>query len=44
MKNKIVQALLNIDENLLALSLVLILIALTILSGNTTPTWIYQGF
>ncbi len=31
-------------ENLLALLLCLILIALTIFSADTTPTWIYQGF
>jgi hypothetical protein len=31
-------------ENLLALLLCLILIALTIASADTSPTWIYQGF
>ncbi|MFN8411936.1 MAG: hypothetical protein U0Z26_06070 [Anaerolineales bacterium] len=31
-------------ENLLALLLCLILIALTIVSADTSPTWIYQGF
>jgi len=31
-------------ENLLALLLCLILIALTIFTADTTPTWIYQGF
>jgi len=31
-------------ENLLALLLCLILIALTIFTVDTTPTWIYQGF
>lgn len=31
-------------ENLLALLLCLILVALTIVSADTTPTWIYQGF
>ena len=31
-------------ENLLALLLCLILIALTIFTTDTSPTWIYQGF
>jgi len=31
-------------ENMLALLLALILIALVIFTANTTPTWIYQGF
>lgn len=31
-------------ENLLALLLCLIWIALTIFTVDTTPTWIYQGF
>jgi general stress protein CsbA len=31
-------------ENFLALMLCLILIALTIFTADTTPTWIYQGF
>ena len=31
-------------ENLLAILLCLILIALTIVSADTSPTWIYQGF
>jgi|GEM_PF-376880 len=31
-------------ENWLALLLCLILIALTIFTADTTPTWIYQGF
>jgi len=31
-------------ENLLALLLALILIALVIFAANTTPAWIYQGF
>lgn len=31
-------------ENLLALLLCLILIALVIFTVDTTPTWIYQGF
>lgn len=31
-------------ENLLALLLALILIALLIFTADTSPTWIYQGF
>ncbi|MGA7193168.1 MAG: hypothetical protein WBW94_06005 [Anaerolineales bacterium] len=31
-------------ENMLALLLALILIALVIFTADTTPTWIYQGF
>jgi hypothetical protein len=31
-------------ENLLALLLCLILIALIIFTADTSPTWIYQGF
>lgn len=31
-------------ENMLALLLCLILIALTIFTADTSPTWIYQGF
>jgi len=31
-------------ENLLALLLCLIVIALVILTADTSPTWIYQGF
>lgn len=31
-------------ENLLALLLCLILIALVIMSAGTAPLWIYQGF
>lgn len=31
-------------ENLLALLLCLILIALLIFTADTSPTWIYQGF
>lgn len=31
-------------ENMLALILCLILIALTIFTADTSPTWIYQGF
>jgi hypothetical protein len=31
-------------ENLLALLLCLILIALVVFTADTSPTWIYQGF
>lgn len=31
-------------ENLLALLLCLILIALVIVTADSSPTWIYQGF
>ncbi len=31
-------------ENMLALLLCLILVALTIFTADTSPTWIYQGF
>lgn len=31
-------------ENILAFVLCLILVALTIFTANTSPTWIYQGF
>jgi hypothetical protein len=31
-------------ENLLAMLLCLILIALAIFTADTSPTWIYQGF
>ena len=31
-------------ENLMALLLCLILIALVIFTADTSPTWIYQGF
>jgi hypothetical protein len=31
-------------ENLLALLLALILLALVIFTADTSPTWIYQGF
>ncbi len=31
-------------ENLLALILALLLIALVIFTADTSPTWIYQGF
>jgi hypothetical protein len=33
-----------IRENLLALLLCLILIALVIFTADSSPTWIYQGF
>ena len=32
------------SENLLAVLLGLILIALVIFTADTSPTWIYQGF
>jgi hypothetical protein len=31
-------------ENLLALLLALMLLAIVIFASDTTPTWIYQGF
>ncbi len=31
-------------ENLLALVLALILVALVVFTADTSPTWIYQGF
>jgi len=31
-------------ENLLALALCLILIAVVVLTADTSPQWIYQGF
>jgi hypothetical protein len=40
---KIAQILLT-RENLFALLLCLILIALLIFTADTSPTWIYQGF
>jgi hypothetical protein len=43
MMKKIMQKIFS-RENLLALLLCLILIALTIFTADTTPTWIYQGF
>ena len=43
MVKKIFQSIFN-RENLLALLLCLILIALIIFTADTTPTWIYQGF
>ncbi len=43
MVKKIYRAIFN-RENLLALLLALILIALIIATADTSPTWIYQGF
>jgi len=40
---KIVQVLFT-RENLMAVMLCLILIALVIFTADTSPTWIYQGF
>ena len=40
---KIAEALFT-PENLLAVLLCLILIALVIFTADTSPTWIYQGF
>jgi hypothetical protein len=40
---KIVQLIFT-RENLLAVLLCLILIALVIFTADTSPTWIYQGF
>jgi len=40
---KLVQILFT-RENLLAIHLCLILIALVIFTADTSPTWIYQGF
>ena len=40
---KIAEALFT-RENLLAVLLCLILIALVIFTADTSPTWIYQGF
>jgi len=45
--NKIIKKLFDViftRENLLALLLCLILIALVIFTADTSPTWIYQGF
>jgi lipopolysaccharide/colanic/teichoic acid biosynthesis glycosyltransferase len=41
---KKISQLLFTRENLLALLLCLILIALVIFTTDTSPTWIYQGF
>jgi hypothetical protein len=43
MLKKILAAIFN-KENLLALTLALILIALVIFTIDTSTTWIYQGF
>lgn len=43
MWQKLYRAVFN-RENLLALMLALILIALVIATADTSPTWIYQGF
>lgn len=43
MKNKLIRTIFN-RENLLALVLALVLIALVIVTADNTPTWIYQGF
>lgn len=40
---KVIQILFT-RENLLAVLLCLILIALVIFTADTSPTWIYQGF
>jgi hypothetical protein len=41
--NKILSAIFS-RENMLALVLALIMIALVILTADSSPTWIYQGF
>ena len=41
---KKISQLLFTRENLLAVLLCLILIALIIFTADTSPTWIYQGF
>jgi hypothetical protein len=43
MKNKILQILFN-RENLLAFVLAVIMIVLVIVTADSAPTWIYQGF
>lgn len=43
MLNKLLKRIFS-RENWLAFLLCLILIALTIFTADTTPTWIYQGF
>ena len=40
---KIIRAIFS-RENILAILLCLILIALVIFTADTSPTWIYQGF
>jgi hypothetical protein len=41
---KKILALIFSRENLLAVFLCIILIALTIVAADTSPSWIYQGF
>jgi len=41
---KKIEQILFTRENLFALLLCLILIALVIFTADTSPTWIYQGF
>jgi hypothetical protein len=41
---KRISRLLFTRENLMAILLCLILIALVIFTADTSPTWIYQGF
>ncbi len=41
---KKIRAVIFTRENMLALLLALILIALVIFTADTSPTWIYQGF
>ncbi len=43
MWNRVVHAVFS-RENLLALLLALMLLAVIIFSADTSPTWIYQGF
>lgn len=43
MWKRFVSAVLN-RENLLALLLALLLLAIVIFTSDTTPAWIYQGF
>ncbi|MGC1376202.1 MAG: hypothetical protein WA821_08270 [Anaerolineales bacterium] len=43
MKNKILHSIFT-RENLLALALTLVLIALVVFTADNAPTWIYQGF
>jgi hypothetical protein len=43
MLNKLLKRIFS-RENWLAFFLCLILLALTIFTADTTPTWIYQGF
>jgi len=43
MLKRITETILN-NENLLAIVLTIIIILLIILSADTSPNWIYQGF